>query len=95
MSSLPRSRPQPTSTSVVRYSEANVPTEYGDLKVIVYREQLGRGKCARADGPEAFAGTLVAGRRRRDGHRTKLRPDVERGGSPARRRGRQSAPSAL
>lgn len=39
---FPRSAPKPSS--VVRYSEANVPTEYGLFRVIVYREDLGRGQ---------------------------------------------------
>ena len=42
MISFPRSVPSPSS--VVRYSEANVPTEYGLFRVIVYREDLGRGQ---------------------------------------------------
>lgn len=32
------------ASTVVRYSEANVPTEYGDFRVIVYREDVGRGQ---------------------------------------------------
>lgn len=38
------SRPASKPSTVVRYAEANVPTEYGLFRVIVYREDLGRGQ---------------------------------------------------
>jgi GTP cyclohydrolase II len=39
----PKTRDQSAQARVVRYSEANVPTEYGTFRVVVYREDLGRG----------------------------------------------------
>lgn len=41
---IPFPRPAPMPPSIVRYSEANVPTTYGSFRVIVYREDLGRGQ---------------------------------------------------
>lgn len=41
MNAFPRSTS--AASSVVRYSEANVPTEYGTFRIVVYREDLGRG----------------------------------------------------
>jgi GTP cyclohydrolase II len=36
---VPDSNPQPAAHTIERYSEADVPTEYGSFRVVVYRDQ--------------------------------------------------------